>query len=320
VKYFLKSLLRRLLFVMPGLRGQAPEKPDHTIAGLQLLAAAFPKLEITVLDIGARYGAMTSELSGLAHYANVSLTGVEPDKEEAERLRVMPGALAYRRVVPVAVWSSECERELHITAHKGCSSVLAPDTSILSRYSISPIFEVTGKVPVALTILDTLFADAQPFDIVKIDVQGGELEVLTGGNALMDTAIGLICETHTIPIYRDERTFDELHRWCREHGFRLIHLQPGNSFDGEVVELNCAYIRDPADAESADVFLKELLFTLSIRNLEFAELMLRNWGERWLGRELQQQFFAAIGQRSKAPQYLPDGYDGTEYSSPVVGV
>ena len=45
-----------------------------------------------------------------------------------------------------------------------------------------------------------LFAGGETFDFIKIDVQGGEMNVLLGGERLLRAATGLVFEAHLIPI------------------------------------------------------------------------------------------------------------------------
>jgi FkbM family methyltransferase len=281
------------------------KKIRYCQAGLNYLAGAFPKLSLSVLDVGARYGAPIHELPGLPWFPRVRLVGIEPDSSEARKLESKETSPRYEKVYPVAVWNTPGVRELMVTAHPGCSSILSPNEDLLARYADAPWFKVTGQVRVEVTTLDKLFAEDEFFDFVKVDVQGGELEVLRGGERILSRAEGLVFEAHLTPIYRDQETFPRIHDFCMGRDFRLISLVQAHEFDGEVVEINCAYVREPISTGTEEAFLKKLLFALCLYNVDYVEFLLRNFGDLWLKEATLQGLLKVLSLSLKSPRELP---------------
>jgi FkbM family methyltransferase len=253
----------------------------------------YPELRFSVLDVGARYGLGYGGLGLLKLFSRLDVVGVEPDEVEAKRLENEEG---YEKVHAVGVWDFNGVATLHVTRHAACSSVLEPDGGALARYRIANWFEVVGKVPVKVVRLDDLFGPREGFDLLKLDVQGGEQQVLSGGRRLLKEAVAVVFESHLTPIYKGQATFGCMDRMCVEAGFRLAAMNCAPSFDGEVVEVNCVYVRDAAGGVTVEGLLKRVLaVTAAARNLGYVELLLRNWGKGVLSEEEIGEILAVAG-------------------------
>jgi hypothetical protein len=63
-------------------------------------------------------------------------------------------------------------------------------------------------------------------DMLKIDVQGAELDVFVGAGTLLEDALLIWTEVEFLPLYRDQPLFAEVERYLRDKGFQLF------AFDG----------------------------------------------------------------------------------------
>ena len=151
----------------------APSPHLHAIIGTSI-----PPIQ--VMDIGAmlegdeRYRALIDQ--GLA-----SVTGFEANPAEFARLSRRTGPYTYH---PVCLGNGN-PATLHITHYPGCSSLLRPDETVINAFSgigaslPGGNFAVEKTVPVDTVRLDDVEGCARP-DLIKIDVQGGELGVVLG--------------------------------------------------------------------------------------------------------------------------------------------
>jgi FkbM family methyltransferase len=198
----------------------------------------------TVIDVGANIGYNTVYAA-----RRVGLTGrvvaLEPARDNLAVLRrnVEENGLANVTIHAIAAGRTNEVRDLYLRGEVSAVNSLFAD----SMYAA-----VTGTEQVRVVPLDDLI-DVQP-DLVKIDVEGGELDVVAGMPRLMrHRAIQLIVEWH--PRLQEAAGFppDALPRALIAEGFelhaashtRLVRLLPNNidalaarlHFAGRPVEL-----------------------------------------------------------------------------------
>lgn len=177
----LKALIVRFLPDGLGQFARLVSRRRRTTSLLLTLARETPGHRVRALDVGARGGIDAESIfRRVRDYPGLHLIGIEPDPAEAARLR--SGADGpYAEVLPVAVGSATETRTLFLTRHPGCASLRSPLPEAVAPYISRDFFAVTGTSSVETTTLDRLFAGAEPFDLIKLDVQGVEDEVLEGG-------------------------------------------------------------------------------------------------------------------------------------------
>jgi FkbM family methyltransferase len=168
-----------------------------------------------LLDVGAR-GGLQYPWNRLRPGINAIL--VEPDAEESARLRnASEGADLI--VVPYALWSRDGDVDLRITRSPGCSSVLEPNQELLAQFPDSQRYGVERIVKVPARTVDSLRASREMplFDFAKLDVQGGELEVLRGGRqSFSQELVGLELEVEFAELYIGQPLFSDVEAFVRE--------------------------------------------------------------------------------------------------------
>lgn len=129
-----------------------------------------------------------------------------------------------------------------------------------------------NEIPMTLVSLDSI-KELPKLDLLKMDLQGGELGVLKGGKKALSEAVAIIPEVRFHRMYEDEPLFGDLDAEFRAMGFKLhkfmhakqivlpspqkkgFHKRAGASqlLDGDAV-----YIRDTALEDMSDDALKQL--------------------------------------------------------------
>lgn len=183
---------------------------------------------INVIDVGARGGAKfiipREELKNeFSPYEDIfKLVGFEPDENAANNLN-------YEHVFKFAAGERKCNAQLYLTKNRGCSSTLEPDKEALKKFlndkNHAESYSVEKKISVPMSTIDFELEkiNFRP-DLLKIDVQGGELEVLYGAhNALKDVSV-INVELTNVRQYKKQKLGHEVMAYLFEHGFDLVQV------------------------------------------------------------------------------------------------
>ena len=144
-----------------------------------------------VWDVGANIGLFAFSA---AHYAGVDgrVIAFEPDAWLVQLLRrstgLQPPSSAPVQVVPVAVAASCDLRTFNLASRSRA-------TNYLAGYGSTEAGSIREVQTVAAVSIDWLADRLPPPDVLKIDVEGAELEVLTGAARLLETRRPrIVCE------------------------------------------------------------------------------------------------------------------------------
>jgi FkbM family methyltransferase len=220
-----------------------------------LIALISPSRLTAVIDIGANpidgdppYKPMLVE--GLC-----TVTGFEPHTAAREELLRRKGPL--ETYLPDAI-ADGGTHTLHVTRASGMTSLLTPDPRRLVQFNgFTEWGTVIEKVPIATRRLDDI-ETLCPFDLLKIDVQGGELMVFQGGRRHLSSAVAVQTEISFVALYENQPTFADIDHELRTQGF-IPHSLPAikrwaiapvtfdNDFrrgGNQLLEADIVYVRD----------------------------------------------------------------------------
>jgi FkbM family methyltransferase len=143
----------------------------------------------TIWDIGANVG-LFSFAAATAAGTEGYVLAVEPDTALAGLLRRSAGlnrAAAVVEVLPTAVSAEVSVARFHVAQRNKA-------TSHLDGYGTAMAGGKRSTVLVPTVTLDWLAGQFPVPDVLKIDVEGAELAVLTGGSAVLGRISTIICE------------------------------------------------------------------------------------------------------------------------------
>ncbi len=113
------------------------------------------------------------------------------------------------------------EIELQLVVGGTLTSVFKPDLAAVTYLGKPNWADVEGQLKLKTVALDNM--DGMPnFDLMKIDIQGGELAVFQGAERLMQSCMAVIVEQRFFPIYQGEPMIGGLDVELRRQGF-FIH-------------------------------------------------------------------------------------------------
>lgn len=175
-----------------------------------------------VLDVGAHVGEYAARLRENGYRGRI--VSFEPERGNHDALAAKAAADPAWDVERLALSSSEGEAELGVA--DVFSSLLEANEQLVGVFERA---QAQTKQTVALRRLDDLEPYATQLDtptLLKIDVQGHELEVLRGAQASLARIRMVEVELSVVALYEGQAMMLELMVELDRHGFRLVDLEP----------------------------------------------------------------------------------------------
>jgi FkbM family methyltransferase len=220
---FLKQVLRRLLaqfglVIFKRSSGMYFAEDRIPALALQLCATADP----LVIDGGAHMGAFVDAIRACCPGAR--LLCIEPDPVSAAVLRKRFLGDPNLVVVQSALGADCGNAVFNINRSRATNSLL-----MMTRATTGLLNQLTTtveRIDVTVTTLDeTIRAHAFPAcDIIKLDLQGHDLEALKGAKVALKSAKVVIVEVWFTLIYARSATFAAICEFMSEHGFAIYSL------------------------------------------------------------------------------------------------
>lgn len=234
-----RALEARSIFRERGLDVSLRAAFEAWLGRVHLLPADLDLRRATVVDIGANEGAFSAGVLAVAPQARI--VAVEPGPGPRERLAARFAGRANVEVVGAAVARESGTATFHLTAHDHDSSLRQPRGE--SRERLGWGFDVVEEIEVRTLSLADLLAGREA-DVLKIDVQGSELDVLRGGREALGGIRAVLLEMNFFSQYEGDATFDALHREMTALGFELVNVSPTlTTADGSAVFVDGCYAR-----------------------------------------------------------------------------
>jgi FkbM family methyltransferase len=190
-----------------------------------------------ILDIGANRGDVA--IAALESYPNSKIICFEPVKSTFEELNKNLQSFSGRtHFYNCALSVSNEEAEINITTSHGANSI-EPQTAF--HQECNPHVREVGKEKIHLVRLDDIAEKfpSQKFDIVKIDVEGHELNVLRGGKKFFSNNVDVIIIEISLmrdPSWNEQAVFD-IFAFLKDAGFRLVNVMDLYYAEDKAVQL-----------------------------------------------------------------------------------
>jgi FkbM family methyltransferase len=208
-------------------------------ARLDMFSRALRQGEGIVVDAGANVGDWTAAV--LDAYGALDTLVIEPNPNVYVSLAARFAASPNVRCSCVGLADRESDLELVVSGGSQFASFLPAVAELTTLYGDQAREVRRVKVPVVR--LDTLVHPDQRVQLLKLDVQGYEMNVLAGAvNTLARTEMILV-EANWIAHYEGACEFSELDKFLVSRGFVLANLSPPFISRGKALWSDALYVR-----------------------------------------------------------------------------
>lgn len=224
----MKRILKEKVKVLLSYLGYEVKKKSrmwsNSFYAQQELIKGLQKHNITIFDVGANKGQTAEEYRG--KFPNAEIYCFEPFPDSVTSLKRKFSDDARIHIVSKAVSEKSGRTTFYVNELDATNSLLPRPTSDRRYYPKQAGLKNTMEVEV--TTLDDFISDSEikVVDILKFDIQGGELMALHGARNLLKTGgVSLIyTEIMFIPHYEGSPLFHEIWSVLVSYGYSLFDI------------------------------------------------------------------------------------------------
>lgn len=201
-----------------------------------------------VVDIGANRGQFA--LMARHTYPNAKIISFEPLPEPAAVFRRVFSSDRSVVIHNAAVGSESKECVMHVSARDDSSSLL-PISSLQGE--IFPGTEEVGTVNVSVAPLNTFVSEDDIIGpaLLKLDVQGFELDALRGCESLLHRFEWVYCECSFVELYSGQKLAADVIAWLADKGFYIKGIyNPAYDSEGLAIQADFLFRRNGMDGMS----------------------------------------------------------------------
>ena len=175
----------------------------------------------TIIDIGANKGQFV--LVARKCFPEAMIYSFEPLAEPARSFRKVFADDTLTTLHEMAIGPTEGEQIIHISKSNDSSSLL-PISDLQSR--IFPGTEEVATRSITITPLENVISEEKIESpaLLKIDVQGYELEVLKGCKSLLNQFDYVYVECSFVELYEGQALADEVIQYLINYSFKLMGI------------------------------------------------------------------------------------------------
>jgi FkbM family methyltransferase len=181
----------------------------------------------TVIDVGAGRGQFA--VFALDRFPDAEIFCFEPlPSSYATACRAL-GESNRMHLRRVAIGQLEGTSRLFVTADADSSSLRAPTAEQARSFAGTSTF---GEAEVEVETLDRALGVVTRPALLKLDVQGGELEVLAGAGRVLESVDEVFAECSFVELYRGQPLAEDVIAYLAARGFKLAGIFSASYGDG----------------------------------------------------------------------------------------
>jgi FkbM family methyltransferase len=202
----------------------------------------------TVLDVGANEGQFIKVARLL--FPGASILAFEPNPRLMHCLQGLLPKSGMDAVFQIACGREAASMPLHLAKFSPATSLL-PSSSF--RIPDFPTVETEETIEVKVERLDCVVGRhgvaPKPY-LLKIDVQGFELDVLHGALGILPDVAVVVCEVNAVSFYEGQAGFEDIYAFMQRYNFKLVDIgEPIRTREtGEVLYVDVAFLNTRCNA------------------------------------------------------------------------
>ncbi|PCJ87759.1 MAG: hypothetical protein COA57_04180 [Flavobacteriales bacterium] len=187
-------------------------------------AALLRKCDVTtIFDVGARYGGISKKY--LKYFPKSEVYAFEPFPKSFEKLK--KNAAKHSNIIPIqlAVTDVDNKEKLFVNKYDFTNSLLP---SVKTGTVVDEVTAKKDEIEVETITIDSFCKqqEIEKIDVLKMDIQGGELKALNGAKTMLSqNKVKLIyTEVLFMNIYEGQPHFEDIAAYLNDIGYRLHGL------------------------------------------------------------------------------------------------
>ena len=177
---------------------------------------------ISLLDVGAAHGAYDRWAVFKKH---IDYFAVEPDSRSSTSMLTSNSSSSYNSetLITKALWHSVGEVTLNLCRKPMVSSIYEPNRQFTDLFPEPERNDIVDKVTLPCETVDRIAQQLKTtFDVIKLDVQGAELDVMHGSAKSLEHALAIDIEVEFCELYKGQPLFDQVFSFLRKAGLEFI--------------------------------------------------------------------------------------------------
>jgi FkbM family methyltransferase len=195
-----------------------------------------------VLDVGG--GTATTAVIFQSYFPQSSIYIFEPLKNNFATISEASKGHSNWNLVNKAVGAEIGTTTINVANRVTASSLLELNPETESHYA--DMLTLKGKETIQITTLDTEIPHDKTINVLKIDVQGFELEVLKGGSETLYRTKVIVLEVNNHTGYKGAPSYFEIDSFIRDKGFELYDILPSARVKNKLQDWDAIYVNKTA--------------------------------------------------------------------------
>lgn len=242
LKHLINHTLRKEIEEMSGKGELFPLNHIHRSIGL---AKKLINQKFTILDIGGGIGASLKLYT--ENFPGHKIIVFEPVSENLRAIKERFPSSTNIEFINCAAGNENTEKQINIASRITSSSLLPLSADPGSKVFNESNLGKTGVETITMVRLDDFLAKNQDeIGIMKIDVQGYEMDVLKGAEVTLKRTDIIVLEANNHEGYIGSAKYYDIDKYLRERNYTLYDILPSIVDNGKLKEWDMIYMNNSA--------------------------------------------------------------------------